>query len=141
MMYQAKSDDTPVQPIRIPNYKDEQAIGNAYRAFMQAKHPGERSPDGTFKYFDPNDNIPDQGMGFVNTPRELMVAPRNKVGPIMLLKIALATRRKPKQAGWYLKLMASWCYIAPTAAACVNLFAELKAEIREKRQVEIYRKG
>jgi hypothetical protein len=137
MMYQpktgAQADDTPALPLRIPNYQDEQAIRTAYRAFMQAKHPGEKPPEGMFKYFDPNDDIPDKGMGFVNTPRELLVAPRNKIGPIMLVRIALATRRKPQQAGWYLGLMKSWCYIAPTAAACVKLFDELKAEVRGRR--------
>jgi hypothetical protein len=137
MMYQpktdAQADDTPAFPFYIPNFNDEQTIRTAYRAFMQAKHPGEKPSERAFKYFDPNDDIPDQGMGFVNTPRELLVAPRNKVGPIMLVRVALATRRKPQQAGWYLKLMASWCYLAPTAAACVKLFDELKAEVRGRR--------
>lgn len=136
MTYQAKSAET-LGIGSLPKPGDEQAINAAYNGFLQAKHPGERPPEGVFKYFDPDDDIPDQGMGFVNTPRELMLAPRNKIGPLMLLKVALATHRKPKRAGWYLKLMKSWCYIAPTVDASVKLFDELKAEIRNKRQAEI----
>lgn len=133
MTFSSHTNYTAKPPDNLPKPGDEQAINTAYQAFMRAKHPGEKPPDGVFKWFDPDDDIPDQGMGFVNTPRELMLAPRGKIGPIMLIKVARNTHRQPQQAGWYLKLMASWCYIAPTAAACVKRFDELKAEVSRRR--------
>jgi len=124
---------TTVRPGYIPDYQDAKIINTAYQGFMKAKHPAEKPPEGTFKYFDPDDDIPDTGMGFVDTPREYMLAPRNKIGPLMLIKLARATHRKPPKAGWYLGLMKSWCYIALNAEACVRLFDELKTEVSRRR--------
>lgn len=113
----------------MKDQNDKDRIEECYRRYMTQKY-GERPETIEFKWFDPADDIPDKGVMFVTPSRQFLEKKRDEFGLGMMLGLFRTARRKPPQAGWYVRLGSSWGFIAPTTEAALTLFAELEADLK-----------
>lgn len=113
----------------LNNPQDEAAIRAAYNDFLAAKYPGEAPRDTVFRWFDPDDDIPDRGLVFLPPDRSLMLKHRDKVTFITTARIALTARRKPTMIGWHIAIGPGWMWLGETVRDVLELFDEMRQEM------------